>query len=56
MVQAAGFFGQEKLTIYGVITDEDGREKLTWSERKRPDLTAVSEALGLHSNTRTLGE
>ena len=30
-----------------VITDKYGNERLTWTERKRPDLRGVREALGL---------
>lgn len=40
-------FWARKVDNLKVITDKYGQEKLTWSERKRPDLTAVRKALGL---------
>ena len=40
-------FWARKVDNLKVINDENGCEKFVWRERKRPDLTAVREALGL---------
>lgn len=40
-------FWARKVDNLKVITDENGREELTWDDRKRPDFTAFREALGL---------
>lgn len=42
-------FWARKVDHLHVVEDSEGREKLSWSERKRPDLSAVREALGLSS-------
>lgn len=41
------YFWARKVEKLRVVTDKDGNERLTWSERKRPDLSAFREALGL---------
>lgn len=42
-------FWARKVDNLHVVEDSEGRERLSWSERKRPDLSAVREALGLSS-------
>lgn len=39
------FFWARRVDNLKVIVDENGREKFTWTERKRPDLSKVREAL-----------
>jgi len=41
------FFWARKVANLKVIADEHGYEKLVWTERKRPDLSKIREALGL---------
>lgn len=40
------YFWARKVDNLEITTDKDGHEKLTWTERKRPDFTAVRKALG----------
>jgi hypothetical protein len=40
------FSWARKVDNLKVINDENGREKFVWTERKRPDLSAVREAHG----------
>lgn len=46
-------FWARKVDNLQVIRDKDGMETLTWSERKRPDFTAVRKALGLPDPIRS---
>ena len=41
------FYWGRKVDDLRVVLDEEGREKLVWKERKRPDLSDVRKALGL---------
>lgn len=47
------FFWARKVDNLKVIINNNGQDELTWTERKRPDLTAFRDALGLpESNDR----
>ncbi len=41
------FFWARKVDNLHVVTEVGGRERLIWTERKRPDLSGVRESLGL---------
>jgi hypothetical protein len=40
------FFWARKVDDLRVTTDEEGNERLTWNERKRPDLSEIRERFG----------
>ena len=44
-------FWARKVDNLKVVIDEHGHEKFVWTERKRPDLSQVREALGLPAPT-----